>query len=150
MGRPSEFSEEVAEEIIGGLMEGKSLVQVCDADGMPNRRTVMRWMEGNADFASRCARAREMQADLMDDKISELIESVTPESAPADRVKLSALQWRASKLAPKKYGDRLDLNHSGAIERISDEQLDAKLVELLGKAGVVPTPGGEGSPKEPE
>lgn len=85
------------------------MVQICDDPRMPNRRTVLRWMEADPEFATRCARAREMQADLMDDKIISLIESVTPESAPADRVRLSALQWRASKLAPKKYGDKLGL-----------------------------------------
>ena len=45
--------------------------------------------------------------DQMDDRILELAENCTPETAPADRVKLAAYQWRASKLAPKKYGDRL-------------------------------------------
>ena len=110
-GRPSEFTPEVAERIIDGLMGGLSLVKVCSADDMPNRRTVMRWWEADASFATRCARAREMQADLMDDKISDLIDSVTPESAPADRVRLAALQWRASKLAPKKYGDKI--THAG-------------------------------------
>lgn len=107
MAKPTMFTEEMAERICDGLMEGKSLVKICEEKGMPNRRTVLRWMEANDAFATRCARAREMQADLMDDKIADLIESVTPESAPADRVKLSALQWRASKLAPKKYGDKV-------------------------------------------
>jgi hypothetical protein len=41
----------------------------------------------------------------MDDKIIDLIDQATPESALADRVKLAALTWRASKLAPKKYGN---------------------------------------------
>jgi hypothetical protein len=112
-GRPSSYSEEIAENIIGGLMDGRSLVQICEDEGMPNRRTVLRWMENDGDFAARCARAREMQADLMDDKIASLIDNVTPESAPADRVKLAALQWRASKLAPKKYGDKIDHTHAG-------------------------------------
>lgn len=112
-GRPSAYNEEIAETIIGGLMDGRSLVQICEEDGMPNRRTVLRWMENDSAFATRCARAREMQADLMDDKIAQLIDTVTPESAPADRVKLAALQWRASKLAPKKYGDKIDHTHAG-------------------------------------
>jgi hypothetical protein len=79
---------------------------------MPNRRTVLRWWEKDPDFATKCARARVLQADLMDDMIIDLINSVTPESASADRVKLAALTWRASKLAPKKYGDKLDLTHA--------------------------------------
>ena len=63
------FNEEIAEQIICGLMDGKSLVKVCEEEGMPHRRTVLRWMEKDEDFATRCARARVLQADLMDDKI---------------------------------------------------------------------------------
>lgn len=107
------FSDELAERIFDELMDGRSLVQICAADDMPNRRTVLRWMEKDEAFATKCARARTMQADLMDDKILELAENCTPESAPADRVKLAAYQWRASKLAPKKYGDKASLEMTG-------------------------------------
>ena len=37
-------------------------------------------------------------------------------------------------MAPRKYGDRLDLNHSGSMQQLSDEQLEARLAELLRKA----------------
>lgn len=90
-------------------MEGNSLVKICEGKGMPNRSTIIRWQTTNEDFATRCARAREMQADLMDDKILDVADNSTTETAAADRVKISAYQWRASKLAPKKYGDKLDL-----------------------------------------
>lgn len=109
MGRPSAYTAEIEETIINGLMDGLSLVKICAADDMPNRRTVLRWMEADDAFATKCARARTMQADLMDDKVIDLIDNITPETAAADRVKLAALQWRASKLAPKKYGDKLAL-----------------------------------------
>lgn len=107
------FSDELAERICDELMDGRSLVQICAANDMPNRRTVLRWMEKDEAFATKCARARTMQADLMDDKILDLAEHCTPESAPADRVKLAAYQWRASKLAPKKYGDKASLEMTG-------------------------------------
>lgn len=94
-------------------MCGESMVQICAGEDMPNRRTVLRWMSKDDDFATRCARARELQADLMDDRILELADQCTPETAPADRVKLAAYQWRASKLAPKKYGDRVAHEHTG-------------------------------------
>lgn len=84
-------------------------------DGMPHRSTVIRWMADDERFATKCARAREAQADLMDDKILDVAEASTSETAASDRVKIAAYQWRASKLAPKKYGDKLDLNHGGQI-----------------------------------
>lgn len=86
--------------------------RICEAEEMPNRSTVIRWMAADDEFASKCARAREMQADLMDDLILETADASTPETAASDRVKISAYQWRASKLQPKKYGDKLDVNGS--------------------------------------
>jgi len=54
-GRPSLYSEEMAERICEGLREGMSLVKICSADNMPGRATVMRWWCGircNADSDS--------------------------------------------------------------------------------------------------
>jgi hypothetical protein len=135
-GRHSVYSEELADQICDQLMDGKSLVKICAQDGMPHRSTVIRWMADDPDFATRCARARDAQADLMDDKILDVADASTSETAAADRVKIAAYQWRASKLAPKKYGDKLDLNHSGSIGTMSEEQVNARLAELLGKAGI--------------
>lgn len=116
MARPSSFSEEIAEKILDSLMDGKSLRWICTADDMPHRATIIRWMSDNADFATRCARAREMQADLMDDLILDTAEETTPENAAASRVKIAAYQWRASKLAPKKYGEKLDIEQKTTHE----------------------------------
>lgn len=113
MGRPSDFSDELADEICGLLIDGLSMRKICLQDDMPDRRTVLRWMDANEDFATKCARARMLQADLMDDLILEAAEASTSETAQADRVKISAYQWRASKLAPKKYGERVTQEHTG-------------------------------------
>lgn len=86
------------------------MVAICMSDTMPNRSTVLRWLNANEDFAAKCARAREAQADYMDHKILEVADNCTSETAAADRVKISAYQWRASKLAPRKYGDKLELS----------------------------------------
>lgn len=123
-GRPSKRTQEMEEAIINGLMDGYSLVQICATDNMPNRRTILRWMEDDEAFATRCARAREIQADLMDDKIIQLIDDVNVENASAMRVKLSALQWRAAKLAPKKYGDKQEVEHTGQVIMIAPEASD--------------------------
>lgn len=106
-GRPSKYSEALAEKILNGLMEGNSLRKLCEREDMPHRSTVVRWMAADEAFAAKCAHARELQADLMDDMIIDTAEACTPENAAAARVKISAYQWRASKLAPKRYGDKL-------------------------------------------
>jgi hypothetical protein len=117
-GRPSVFTEALADEICGRLSDGESLRRICEDAGMPNRRTVLRWLEADEAFASKYARARESQADLMDDLILDVAECCTPETAAADRVKIGAYQWRAAKLAPKKYGDKVDVQHSGQVDTV--------------------------------
>lgn len=116
MGTQVRFSEDIANRICDELIEGRSMRDICAAPGMPNRTTVLRWMDADEAFAAKCARAREMQADYMDDLILDTANACTADTAQADKVKISAYQWRASKLAPKKYGDKLDLNHGGGVQ----------------------------------
>lgn len=116
MSRPSSYSDELAERICDRLSDGESLRQICLDDAMPARSTVIRWMEADVAFATKCARAREAQADLMDDRILEVTNKTEAGDLASDvaRVVLSGLQWRASKLQPKKYGDSQTLRHADA------------------------------------
>ena len=105
-GRPPIVSEELKDSLLNQLLGARSMRQVCDQDGMPSRRTVARWLADDEEFAAKYAWVREMQADFMDDLILETAEACTPETAMADRIKIDAYKWRASKLNAKKYGDR--------------------------------------------
>lgn len=140
MARPTDFTEAKALEICERLIEGESLRKICGDKLMPNRSTVLRWLAKHSDFAAKYARAREAQADLMDDKILDVADACTPETAHADKVKIGAYQWRASKLAPKKYGDRLELG--GSIGLRHEDAVDA-LERDLGSGTQSPTPSKE-------
>lgn len=130
MSRPSLASEEMYETILDQLIEGKSLRLICGAEGMPNRSTVLRWLDVDEAFAAKYARAREMQADYMDDLILETAEACRSDTAAADRVKIDAYKWRASKLKPKAYGERI--THAGdetapiAVTSITRKIVDPK------------------------
>ena len=88
------------------------MVKICALEEMPHRVTVIKWMANDDDFATKCARARAYQADLMDDMILDCARECTAETAAADRVRISAYQWRAAKLMPKVYGEKVQ--HTGA------------------------------------
>jgi len=138
MGRPSKYSEELTTTICNRIAQGESLVDICKTPGIPHYITVIRWLaeEDKRTFATKYARAREAQADVMDAQILRIAEQCTPESANADRVKLVALQWRASRLAPKKYGDRVLNEHVGPdggplqVERIERTIVDPAVTAI--------------------
>ena len=108
-GRPSSYTDELADAICQRVAAGESMRTICADDGMPSRQTVLNWLEAHPAFLAKHARAREAQADVMDERIMDAAEACTPETAPADRVKIDAFKWRAARLNPKRYGDRTTL-----------------------------------------
>jgi len=112
-GRPTIYSPELAEAICDRLATGDSLVTICADPAMPGLRTVMRWAAENHDFGTEYVRAREAQAEVMDDKILDAAAEANGDPQAA-RVKIEAYKWRAAKLAPKRYGDSTTLKHADA------------------------------------
>ncbi len=132
--------------ILKRIAEGQSLKSICDTKGMPSRETVYTWLAKDAEFLDKYARAREDQADFYADEIIDIADT-EPDSNKA-RVRIDARKWKASKLQPKKYGDKIDVNHSGTIEHLTDEQLESRIAILLGKAGTGNASGGSGEASE--
>jgi hypothetical protein len=103
---------EIQDRLVAEIQTGRSLRQVCKDEGMPHFTTVLRWVASDADFAIKYTRARVAQADTLFDRMEEVEEAVSAGTmdSHAARVVLDSMRWRASKLAPKVYGDRLDVS----------------------------------------
>jgi hypothetical protein len=134
----------VASAILDRIAGGESLRSICNDIGMPSRKTVLRWLAADEAFAAAYARAREWQADSLEDEMSEVMSDLRqgrldPMTA---RVLLSGLQWRASKLAPKRYGDALALRHSGGVA-VAPVEMDAEHAERVARAILEGIHGGE-------
>jgi hypothetical protein len=104
-GRPTIYTPELADLICERLANGESLAEICADRSMPGLRTVVRWAAENEGFGAEYARAREAQAEVMDAKILATADEAGKDPAAA-RVKIGAYQWRAAKLAPKRYSER--------------------------------------------
>lgn len=127
MGRPSEFHQDVADAICERLAEGESLRSICADDAMPSKATVCKWLGRHANFADQYARAREMQAETMADEIKDIAddgscdtyldldgkERTDHEVVARSRLRVDARKWLASKLLPKKYGEKVTQEHTG-------------------------------------
>lgn len=64
------------------------------------------------------------------------------------RVEIDARKWFASKFLPKRYGDKIELEHSGSIEKKPDDWLESRIAELVAKAGIAGIAGREGKAEE--
>lgn len=127
-GRPSKYSAELAALICGRIAEGESLRQICRDDAMPGISTVMQWLAAKPEFVEQYARAREAQQDAWADEILEIADDgrndwiireegeaggviSNQEHIQRSKLRVDARKWLMSKLAPKKYGDKV--THSG-------------------------------------
>lgn len=148
MARPSKLSQPLCDAICDRIADGESLRKICDADDMPNKATVFRWLADNPAFSDQYARARESQADTMADDILTIADDGLNDSYVDDngnkrtdqdviarsRLRVEARKWLASKMAPKKYGDKLAIGGADdlpPIKTLSDEQLAAKIAEKM-------------------
>lgn len=112
LGRPTDYTKDMADKICEKISGGLSLRAICAEAGMPARGTVYRWLIENADFQDQYTRAREKQADYFAEEIIEIADSAEAESAAVSKAKLQidARKWAASKIAPKKYGDKQEID----------------------------------------
>ena len=127
IGRPSGYTPAIASAICEKLADGMSLRKLCAQPAMPSMTTVMRWLadETKQEFRLHYAHAREAQADLLAAEILEIADDssgdiiidndgntrLDREFVARARLRVDARKWLASKLAPKKYGDRIE--HTG-------------------------------------
>lgn len=110
------YPEETRQIILDRIAAGESLRSVCEGEGMPDKATVLRWLS-DPEFATKYARARECQADVLFDGMADIEDKVIAGDLRPDaaRVILDSQRWRAEKLKPKAYGSKVDINHGGQV-----------------------------------
>lgn len=148
MARPTTYSPELVAEICKRLAEGASLVAICADESMPARSTVYEWLDLHIEFADRYARARTRQAEHYADEIVAIsddsradtetridakgneYEAPNTEWMARSRLRVDTRKWLMSKLAPKKYGEKLDVTTDGQSLNLTAEERAAKLTAI--------------------
>lgn len=119
-GRPSMYSETLANEILTELACGKTLTEVCEREDMPGYTTVLSWRRKYPDFDRAYALAREDGIHQMAESTvvlgDQAIDDEDPKKAQAYQVAIKARQWFAGKLMPSVYGDNVEVRHSGGVQ----------------------------------
>ena len=118
-GRPSTYTESVAQEICRLIAEGNSMRQVCLAPGMPDRGTLLKWADSVPQFAHNLAHAREDCADWHADQgLEDLRDSKgqTKEHVAAARELAKYHLSLARVIDPRRYSERIEHEHTGTIQ----------------------------------
>jgi hypothetical protein len=111
------------------LRKALSLIQISS-------QTFYKWIENDESKSKRYARACELRADsifedildIADDSSQDVtkvdigdgveVEKVNSEIVQRSRLRVDARKWILAKMNPKKYGDKLDIDHSTLGEKI--------------------------------
>lgn len=136
VGRPTDYTAELATAICNRLATGESLREICLSEDMPDKSNVFRWLANNEEFRDQYNIARVVQADYYSEEIIEICDDGTNdwmarrsesekgagvntgwvlngEHVQRSRLRVDTRKWVAARLNPKKYGDRLTNEHSG-------------------------------------
>jgi hypothetical protein len=126
-GRQTLYTPEIADEICRRLVEGQSLAKISKFDEQGNERlngeaqafpkpsTIRLWaVDDIGGFAARYARARDCYYDAEAEECIEIADNTTPATAHADRLRIDTRKWFLSKLAAKRYGDKIAVTGGNA------------------------------------
>lgn len=111
------------------IESGRALRNVLKDENMPSTSTFYQWLENNEDKAKQYARATEVRAEVIFDDILSIadqnesdtyinengVEVVNNDVIQRSRLRIDARKWVLSKLNPKKFGDKIQQEHSGDL-----------------------------------
>lgn len=114
-GRTSSFTQKIADRICERMSDGESLRDICKDAAMPDKKTVLRWVEAREDFRDQYARAREALVDHWAEEIVAEANNTAGDigadgrgnsaNVQRSKLKIDTLKWLMSKIAPRKYGE---------------------------------------------
>jgi hypothetical protein len=127
--RIAEYKNKILNEI---AINGLSLVKIGQLEGFPSRKVIHEWLIADKNFSDSYARACDLRAEKIAEEILEICDSTEDDIITdidgnpvtnhhvinRDRLRIDARKWLLAKMAPKKYGDKLDVTTDG--EKIND------------------------------
>ncbi|HET8730492.1 MAG TPA: hypothetical protein VFM34_05215 [Moraxellaceae bacterium] len=136
--KPADYIDEICDWIA----QGKTLRDYCRQEGKPHYTVVYGWRLDDDDFAQRFARARDIGHDALAEECLEIADESAFDAIEGEdgalRTNFEVIQRSKlrvetrlkllAKWSPKKYGDKIDVNHSGSISSptdLTDDQLAA-------------------------
>jgi hypothetical protein len=145
IGRPSIYTPELAAKVCEYIADGKSMRTIASIDGMPSTFTLLSWLDGSKpEFSIQYAHARELQADKLAEEILDISdngqsdkyidedgrEKVDNEVVQRSKLRVDARKWLASKMAPKKYGEKIAIGGADGLGPVQSVVREASAAEM--------------------
>lgn len=158
------FNQEVADEFCLRMALGETVSNIHRDENMPSPKVLFKWRHLHPDFEIQYTRAREDQMHTWSDQIVTLIDDAEPankitvklDSADLKRIeadgyvtfeykwtflkhaiaKVDVRKWLMSKVLPKVFGDRLQVDATHTVENKDDAEMMHALREAMGKANM--------------
>lgn len=131
-GRPTSYTQVIADLICDKIATtDMGLRRICEADDrLPAVETIRMWCWKNQDFQAQYTRAKEQQQLWMVERAQEISDDgrndtyvdddgrvkVDTDVIQRSRLRVDTIKWAASKLATKRFGEKVDVNHGGQVE----------------------------------
>lgn len=132
VGRPTSYTQELADKICEELATGYSLRTVTKDLKLPSMETVFRWIRTHPEFREQYIRAKQEAADAMaeelldisDDGTNDFMEddyhkgrtpgyTINGENIQRSKLRVDTRKWLMAKMKPRVYGDKLDMTTNG-------------------------------------
>jgi len=130
-GRPTLFTQALADEICAGIAAGYSMRGVVNQEHMPAMTTVFRWLRENDEFRQQYTRATEERAEAFQEDIIDIADDGTNDTMMIEtkggfemevtnreviersKLRVETRKWLMERMKPKKYGNKIDLTSDG-------------------------------------
>lgn len=110
VGRPTKYTQKLADEICEGVTLGKSIRTVTSPEHMPSIATFYTWLRTHDEFLKQYARACEERTEAMSEDILDIADDA--EDVQKARLQVETRKWLMAKMKPKKYGDKMAVDNT--------------------------------------
>jgi len=142
MAYSEESKNEIFNSIISDIENGASLRSALRKDKMPSSSTFFIWIEEDEVKSKQYTRATELRAENMFEDILSIVDENTNDTITLEdgreivnndviqraRLRMDARKWMLGKMNPKKYGDKIQQEHSGEIKQ-TPSSINVRIIE---------------------
>ncbi len=148
-GRPTDYSPELVAEMCERIAQGESVRSLTSDDRMPAMATFFRWLHEKEEFKEQYAIAKELGAEALfadiigiaDDGTNDWMEQqdsegnvtgyrLNGEAVARSRLRVDTRKWYLSKVLPKVYGDKQQIEQTVNFNNMSDDELKNRIKAL--------------------